>query len=67
MVAALVVVFSFLGDLPRIVAVIAGGIGFGLFLDEIGKFVTQTTTTFFSRPWRSCTSSSSRGYCSTAG
>lgn len=47
MVIALVAVLSLLGPGPRHFAVLIGGIGFGLFLDEVGKFVTKTNDYFF--------------------
>lgn len=47
MVIALVVSLSLLGTGPRAFSVVVGGIGFGLFLDEVGKFVTKTNDYFF--------------------
>jgi hypothetical protein len=47
MLAALIASLSFL-DRPSLqVAAIAGGVGFGLFVDEIGKFVTRSHDYFF--------------------
>jgi hypothetical protein len=45
--ATMVLLLSFTGPLVRPIAVVTGGIGFGLFLDEMGKFVTSTNNYFF--------------------
>jgi len=47
MLAALVLVFAFLGIRVQRLAAIIGGAGFGIFIDEIGKFLTRDNDYFF--------------------
>ncbi|MDX1624514.1 MAG: hypothetical protein R3199_11105 [Gemmatimonadota bacterium] len=47
MLAAFVVAFSFLGRAADRTAAILGGLGFGTFLDEVGKFVTRDYDYFY--------------------
>ena len=47
MLAAIVVAFSFIGqEMLRLVSIL-GGVGFGTFIDEMGKFVTHDNDYFF--------------------
>jgi hypothetical protein len=47
MVIAIGLLLTLLGPRPRLPAAIVGGIGFGFFIDELGKFVTEDNNYFF--------------------
>ena len=47
MLAALILLLSFWSPALRNAAAVIGGIGFGLFIDELGKFITSDNNYFF--------------------
>ncbi len=47
MLASMLILLTFLGKTAESLAVIIGGIGFGTFIDEVGKFLTQDHNYFF--------------------
>ncbi len=47
MLGALFLLFGFLDSVARRVASVVGGVGFGLFIDELGKFITRSNDYFF--------------------
>jgi hypothetical protein len=47
MVLAIGILVTFLGRSPRRAAAVVGGVGFGFFIDELGKFITADNNYFF--------------------
>ena len=47
MLVAIVLMLTFMGKYVHQISAIIGGIGFGAFIDELGKFITQNNDYFF--------------------
>ncbi|MDP3954823.1 MAG: hypothetical protein Q8Q15_00480 [bacterium] len=47
MLIALVILLAFLDQRATVIAAVLGGIGFGAFIDELGKFITRDNDYFF--------------------
>jgi hypothetical protein len=47
MAVAFVILLSFVGPVARPIGALVGGVGFGLFVDEVGKFVTADNDYFY--------------------
>ncbi len=47
MLFALIILLAFITKSAKILAAVVGGVGFGLFIDEVGKFVTHDNNYFF--------------------
>lgn len=47
MILAMLLLLSFIGPVVRPLAAVVAGVGFGLFIDEVGKFVTSQNNYFY--------------------
>jgi hypothetical protein len=47
MLAALVIALSFMGSRAQRIVALVGGVGFGIFIDELGKFITHDNNYFY--------------------